>query len=189
MNCSSLPNAKVATSLIASLILGGCASSHSLVTSGPSAKLSIHLASQSQNTNVQAWRISSYDDQTCVKDEDGTLAARKVGNSGGALESFDVPAEKPVTLGFWYSEARYAQNRECSYTLTFSPAANGSYSARFEVADGANACRVLLNDSEGQPVATSTPVLSCAKTQAGKVPNGGTGILNWKFNVTAVPAR
>src|SRR6185436_12524360 len=94
-----------------------------------------------------------------------------------------VVAGDPLTLAMTVSEARLGQNRQCSFTATFTPNAAQSYTVRFASTDQALACGMRIFDSAGKQVAQKEPANSCAITFAGAVKNGGAGILDWKWSV------
>lgn len=174
-------------SLLAVFVLAGCAGPQTLVSQGPAAKLVIDLNSDSVGTNAKVWRVSKFDDETCSADDKGTLIARQLfGNSGGTLEPIPLPVGEKITLGFGYIEARFAQNRECSYALTFKPEENEKYTAKFAVSNNSQACKVSLIDSAGRSVDKTTPVKSCVVGLMGKINNGQPGVLDWKITVNVV---
>ncbi|WP_377154559.1 hypothetical protein ACFJIX_21100 [Roseateles sp. UC29_93] len=160
----------------------GCGGPQALVTSGPAATLAVDVRAASTSTNLQAWRVSSFEDASCKSEQDGVLVARRIANSGGALEPFKVPAGKPVTIGIGYVEARYMQNRECSFTFTFTPQEQASYRTRFEVNGEVDSCVALLVDANDEPVAVSAPEMSCVKGLMKRLTNGGAGHLQYKLD-------
>ena len=171
--------------LLAACLLCACSPPRPLVSTGPTATLAPSLSSDSVGTSGKFWRVYKFNDATCTSSEKGVVFARKLtGNSGGDLAPIVLPAGNRITLGFGYMESRFAQNRECSYTVTFTPEANQHYTARFAVTGNSNACDLSLTDSTGHPAEASQPVMSCVVGLLNhKIRNGQPGVLNWKIQV------
>lgn len=164
------------------LWLVGCASTYSLPTNSPSATMTLDLRSESKGTTMQGYRVFAYQDMNCTPSPLGSLIESK--QFTGAVEKIGpikVVAASPLTFAVLYGESRMSQNRQCSFTASFLPRAGESYGVQFAVADGALACGMKITDGAGQEVSFESPSSSCAETFAGRVKNGGTGVLNWTF--------
>ena len=175
------------------LLLTACVSPQALDIRGPSAKLAINHSSDSVGTTTMTWRVFYFESAACAEGDKGTMVARKLlGDGTNALETVTLPAGQPATLAFGYVEARFAQNRECSYAMTFTPAEQASYTAHFAVIGASSACAVVLTDAAGKVVPFDKPPTSCfANLQGKRSANGQGSILDYKIkvNVTTVPAK
>ncbi len=164
------------------LWLVGCASTYSPPTNAPSATMTLDLRSDSKGTTMQGYGVFAYKDMNCTPSPLGALMESK--QFTGAVERMGplkVAASSPLTFAVLYGESRMAQNRQCSFTASFLPRAGESYGVQFVVEDGALACGMKIVDGAGQEVRFESPLSSCAETFAGRVKNGGSGLLNWTF--------
>lgn len=154
-----------------SALLTACATPKSLVADGPSAELAFTLDSQSPGGGMgQHWHVWKFDDATCQAQEKGVLVARKRRKT--PLAPIRLPAGRPVTLAFWYIEANFAQNKECSYTWTFTPTAGETYTVDLKVSPYVM-CAAGLGAASGAAPDVDTPVNSCVTGLLGrKIPNG-----------------
>lgn len=142
--------------------------------------LSIVPVWASTGTTNKTWRVMIFHDPTCQAKEKGkTVSSDLFSKNHPALKPVSLPVGAPVTLGFYYGEARYAQARECTFTLTLTPAEGVRYKAVFDVADHAETCKVDVTDDVGEPVPVETPEISCVRAFVGKMPNGRSGVTTW----------
>jgi hypothetical protein len=128
------------------------------------------------------WSIYSFGDAACESKEKGKKIARKKRNK--PIEPVRVAAGKSLTLAFWYIEADFGRNTECSYTWTFVPEAGKKYKASLSVAADAK-CQARLVVDTGEAVETTTPVHSCVIGFYGRrIPNGEPAEIRYgvKFN-------
>lgn len=171
----------IAPILVAPLT-SGCVSVYQVPADQPKAQLSFNLRTDSTGTTIKNFIIKHYADAECSESKQGT----KIGNTVFASEKeslgpYWVLANMPLTFAVLYSEARFKQNRGCSMTATFTPTVGQKYTVQFAVIDQSYGCGLRILDQENKPVSFSEPEFSCAETLAGKVKNGGAGILNWEI--------
>jgi hypothetical protein len=122
----------------------------------------------------------AYEDFSCAASKYGpVLDTKSLADATEQLGPFNVVAGKPFVFAADYMEARIAQNKECSYTASFVPAPGQSYVVRFAAVNQVQGCGVQVSDGNGSKVAYKAPELSCVSTFAGRVRNGGAGVLNW----------
>ncbi len=137
---------------------------------------------------MQGYRVFAYEDLSCTPSRLGSkLESRQFTDANEKIGPIKVAAESPLTFAILYGEARIAQNRECGFTASFTPHEGESYTVNFAVSNGALACGIGITDGAGHDVPFESPVSSCAETFAGKVRNGGAGLLNWKVKVISKP--
>ncbi|RDZ26170.1 hypothetical protein [Lysobacter silvisoli] len=171
--------ARVAT-CVAFLLLTGCLSPQALVKGdAPSAELAFDLQSQSTGGGLgKHWHVWKYEDAACEAKEKGVLVARK--RLKQPMAPIRLPADRPVTLAFWYIEANFGQNRECTYTWTFTPNAGEKYSVDLRVSPYVS-CDVRLTGASGVPVPATTPVNSCVTGLLGrKIENGHPAVVEYR---------
>ncbi|MBI1891856.1 MAG: hypothetical protein HYS18_14510 [Burkholderiales bacterium] len=170
--------------LTALIFLSGCASSYKIPNDHPSASVSFDLTSDSTNTTSKGFNVFAYDDLNCIPSKHGSRIDWKwPANDREILGPASVAAGVSLTFAVLYGESRIAQNRNCSFTASFNPLAGQTYLIRFVVTNQSLACGIQITDSSGTQVAYQAPENSCAETFAGKVKNGGAGILDWKVRV------
>lgn len=172
---------KSAAYITAALVLTGCGV-QVLPIKGNGAKLDVHLSNDSTGTMMENWQLRKFDDETCEKEETGVLLSNKAFSKGRtSLDPVTLPTDNKVTLSFYYLDARVGANTQCGYTLTFVPAENQHYTARFAVTGNVSSCAVALSDAAGHPVKVTTPEYTCsAGVVAERVRNGGRGVKRYK---------
>lgn len=181
---------RVVAALVSLLVVTGCVSTYRLPSDQSSATMSFDLSSDSTGTTGKAFILTTFDDLNCAPSKYGSkLDSKAFANDREQLGPLRVAAGKPLTFAVTYSESRFAQNRACSFTASFLPLPEQAYTVRFAVVDQSAACGLQIADGGGSEVRYEAPELSCAETLAGKVKNGGAGILNWKFEVIRQPGR
>ena len=172
---------RVVATFASLLILSGCASTYSLPSNQPSATLSFQLSTDSTDTTAKGFQIDAYEDLSCAPAKHGSsLASKRLADDQERLGPVKVSTDQPFTFAVAYSEARFAQNKSCSFTAAFWPATDQVYSVQFKVVKQSAACGLQITDSRGNPVRYEAPQMSCAEgVGGGKTQNGGAGILNW----------
>ena len=167
---------------VLALATGGCVSTEVLTPKGPVAELAMDIESQSTGGGLgKHWHVWKYKDSACRDPEKGVRVARK--RKGKPMEALHLPAEQPITLAFWYIEANFGSNRECSYTWTFTPKTGEHYRVRLSVARDIH-CSATLVDAADVPVEVSTPVNSCVIGLYGRrVPNGEPALITYEVRV------
>ena len=166
------------------LLLGACATTktYTVPSNVPTASLALDLHSVSTGTTSQSYRVFAYDDLNCTASRFGApLKIVRFAEPSVKLEPIKIVAEAPLTFSILYGESRMAQNRQCSFTASFMPRSGDTYNILFQVAHGAQACGMKIFDKSNSEVSYESPLMSCAETFAGRVRNGGTGILDWKL--------
>lgn len=166
----------------ATLVTAGCVSTEIMVPSGASAELAMDLESNSSGGGMgQHWHVWKYQDSMCQAEEKAVRIARKRKNK--PMEILHLPADQPITLAFWYIEANFGQNRECSYTWTFTPKAGEKYRARLAVSPAVH-CNASISDNAGAPVEMLSPENSCVIGLYGqRIRNGEPATISYKANV------
>lgn len=98
----------------------------------------------------------------CQKAEKGAmLSTTMFGKGKTSLDPLALPTGVKLRLAFLYLDARFGINTQCGYTLTFSPAENEHYTARFAVTGNVSSCNVALTNQSGQPIKATTPEYAC----------------------------
>jgi hypothetical protein len=177
---------KVIALVTTSVFLTGCVSNYVLPSTEQSAAISFDLSSDSTGTTTQNYIVTTYEDLGCTPSKYGTkLESKALASGRERLGPVKVAASgKPFTLAVAYSESRFGQNRGCSFTASFLPQSGASYVVRFASVDQSLACGLKIADGDGSSMSYEAPQMSCAETLAGKVKNGGSGILDWEVRVT-----
>ena len=136
-----------------------------------SAEINFTIESNSTHEGIgKHWTVWQFTDPNCETKEKGERIAKKRRNK--PIPPVSVPAGRPVTIAFYYVEANFKQNRECSYTWTFTPRAGEKYSSDLVVSQNIS-CNATIVSSSGEIVQASTPANSCVVGLYGKkVPNG-----------------
>lgn len=166
--------------------LAGCAGNAYRVSPGdPVSRLSFDLSTDSTGTTGRWFRIYSYGDLSCAPSARGwtvtsTSALGQV-EDRETLGPVDVQAGEPFTFVVAYIESRFAQNRECSFTASFTPEAGRAYRASFAVTRQSNVCDLKIEDDRNTRISYAAPEDSCYQGRVGRMPNGGGGRLNYKI--------
>lgn len=168
----------------ATLLISGCVSTEIMAPSATTAELVMDIESNSLGGGMgQHWHVWKYQDSMCQAEEKGVRVAWKRKNK--PMGSIHVPVGKPITLAFWYIEANFSQNRECSYTWTFTPEAGEKYHAKLAVSPMLQ-CSTYLTNSTGAPVETVRPIDSCVIGMYGqRVRNGEPATINYRVKIQA----
>jgi hypothetical protein len=169
------------------VVLTACVATYTVPAGKPTAELRFEVSTDSTGTTTKpGYIVSTFEDPNCSTATDGTrlLTIKSKGpidvDVAGPIR---VVAGDPLTLAMKVSEVRLGQNRQCSFTATFTPSVAQSYTVRFVSTDQALACGMRVFDAAGKEVAQKEPANSCLTTFAGAVKNGGAGILDWKWTV------
>ena len=167
--------------LIGLLVLGVGYGSRVLAAEDP-AEINFTIQSNSTHEGIgKHWTVWQFKDPSCETKEKGERIAKKRRNK--PIPPVSLPAGRPVTIAFYYVEANFAQNRECSYTWTFTPMAGEKYSSDLVVSPNIS-CKATLASSAGESVQTSTPANSCVVGLYGaKVANGEPATVGYKTYV------
>ena len=146
------------------------------------AEITFNIQSDSAGGGMgKHWTIWQFNDPTCETKEKGERIAKKRRNK--PIAPVTVPAGRPITLAFWYIEANFAQNRECSYTWTFTPVTGAKYTADLAVSPTIS-CKASLADSSGQAIPSSQPVNSCVAGLYGhKIANGEPAVITYRATI------
>lgn len=148
----------------------------------PTAELKFEVSTDSAGATLAtpSYLIRKFEDSSCSTATEGSqlLTIKSTGpkDVGGPVK---VAADEPLTLAITTLESRLAQNRQCSFTTTFTPAPGQSYTVQFVSRSQASACGMRVLDANGKQVAHKDPVNSCATTFMGQLKNGGGGMLIW----------
>jgi hypothetical protein len=166
----------------------GCAYNAYRVSSGdPISRLSFDLATDSTGTTGKWFRVYSYRDLSCAPSERGWIVAMTSAlgsaTTGDTLGPVDIRAGEPFTFVVSYAESRFAQNRECSFTASFTPEAGRAYRASFAVTKQSNVCNLQIEDDRNTRVSYATPEDSCYQGLVGRMPNGGGGTLRYNIQI------
>lgn len=153
--------------LAALLAISGCVQVQTLPVAGKGATMDLEY-SQGGGGIMQSWGVDAFQDERCEKEEKGILLSK-----GAAPVPITLPAGRKVTLTFGYGEVRLGAGAGCVYSLSFAPAENHHYKARFAIIDNAASCKAEITDLSGQPVAVTTPAQACMSGVVARfVPNG-----------------
>ena len=173
---------KATSSLLLGLLGLGFGYGSEVIASENSAEINFTIQSNSTHEGIgKHWTVWRFNDPSCETKEKGERIAKKRRNK--PIPPVSLPAGRPVTIAFYYVEANFAQNRECSYTWTFTPTAGEKYSSDLVVSSNIS-CKATLVSSSGESVQTTTPVNSCVVGLYGaKVANGEPATIGYKTYV------
>jgi hypothetical protein len=163
---------KVIAGFAAMLALSGCVQVQTLPTSGKAATMDLEY-SQGGNGIMQSWGVDAFQDERCDKGEKGVVLSK-----GDKPTAITLPADRRITLTFGYGEVRLGAGAGCVHTLSFAPAENHHYKARFAIADSGASCKAEISDLSGQPVAVTTPRLACISDIGARTGLNGEGSVN-----------
>lgn len=174
---------KIFAALAMCTLMTACVVPAYTVPAGKStAELNFEVSNDSTGITLAkpSYLIATFEDANCSTATDGTrlLTIKSTGHKdvGGPVT---VIAGDPITLAITTVEARFFQNRQCSFTTTFTPSVGQSYTVQFASIYQAHACGMRILDAAGKQVTHKEPTKSCAITFAGPVKNGGAGIKIW----------
>jgi hypothetical protein len=167
--------------VLAALLLPSVVLAKPPLPAGPAAELAFELHSDSTGGGLGAhWNVFAFEDPACPPKQKGKRVAHKKRNK--PMPPVQLVAGRPVTLAFYYLEANYAENRECSYTWTFTPSEGVKYNAHLAVSRDVR-CSLALVDAAAQPVPGQTPVHSCVAGLYGQHPNGEPARITYRVRI------
>jgi len=142
----------------------------------PTAQLVVDAQSDSTGTTMSVVYASANADEKCAPSKRGFRL-------GGDSTSGHTPAIKPVRIvanelfAFTasYNEARGGQNRACSVTAAFMPAADHRYLARIVTTNQVERCDLAVfdvTDGKARSIDFHMPEFVCGKKSPTRLPNG-----------------
>lgn len=184
-------NFKLLLFFVSSLLLTGCATQYRAPNDKAKAKLIVDMESDSTNTTLISIYVRAHDMPDCNPSPHGeTLTSERFANKKTTLAPEDIIAGEQFTFTVSYIEARFAQNRSCSFTASFVPEVDMTYFAHFRSLNNGMTCDLKMDDHQKKPVAFTEPEFSCVKSLAGQsIQNRKASILNWRVTATTVPAK
>lgn len=133
----------------------------------------------------------AYEGADCVPSKHGHRLATFYGPTKDASSptigrTVRIPAGKPFILTHHYIDARFAQNRACSVTVSFTPERGKSYQTFFYVDDQVNGCDAIIaqeaaRTSENVPSFRYSDNLCLGGTNMGKM-NRRPVRINWEID-------
>ena len=186
---------RVRTSLFVTtaLISAGCANyqTYQADSSQPQASLIVSVNNDSaKDTTIRRVGVFAFD--TC--NTPGRRLALINPKESSTAESGEVrlTAGRPMTLSVIYSDARFAENRSCATTATFSPRPDVKYLADLQVDRSASTCTLRLIDrssgAELKEPEIIKPDMACTGDPKAQLANGVGIIHNYKITVV-LPAH
>jgi len=160
-------------------LMAACVAPYSLPAGKPTAALTFEVSTDSTGITLMkpSYVVSTFEDSSCTSATDGTrLLMIKSTGPKDVAGPVTVAAGDPMTLAITTVEARLFQNRQCSFTTTFTPSAGQAYTVQFASVDQGHGCGMNVLDAAGKQVTHKEPKNSCANTMAGAIRNGGAGI-------------
>jgi hypothetical protein len=165
------------------LMLSGCQIAYIAPNGKPAANLTFIVKNDSTKTTGRHIVILKHANVECKADKQGSrLGAKLFAGSKEVFGPVKVLAGEPFAFSISYGESRFAQNRDCAVTASFTPHAEHSYLINFSSVDNVGSCNLEIEDSsQGIPLKVEhlSPEYSCVSSFAGKVKNGQPGRLNW----------
>lgn len=171
----------------AAALLAGCATTYSLPEKSEKAQLRLLGENASSGTFSRRFFLYVFENEECGITSAGTTLIRL--NSSGKdrvmSEAVDIQAGKPATLTAQYIDARFAQNRSCYVTGTFTPLKNETYTVVLAVNPDVTECRMGLFN--GSPVEANRvdelhlPSAYCTVDGKFEGKNGKSLWTNWIF--------
>lgn len=171
--------------LLVPIMICGCATQYQYKGSDKPAWL--HLTG-----NTRQFFVEAYDDANCKLSEGGTRLATFFGPIKDVPDDQDgktvaIPAGKPFIFTNYYIDARYAQNRTCGLTVSFTPESGKTYESYFYVDAEVTGCDTAVGDQGSKPegdVASFKYTENFCLGGANKGPTNRKGNwINWRVNV------
>jgi hypothetical protein len=122
---------------------------------------------------MQTAYVHAFADLQCSKYANGTRIGVEVfAHPPETFGPVNIIADQPFTFGMFYGEARFAENRDCAFMVSFTPEPGRSYVARFISKNEGGSCDVELEDHTSSPtdIEFATTEYVCGDQN---VPNGG----------------
>lgn len=179
-------------SVLLSVLMVGCATSHQVPDHVPASKLSLRVDARATDTTSRHVSLL-INDERCEPHPygPGGGASRNLGSPATMLtEPVRVAAGKPLYFTTHYFDSRVSQNRFCVVTGIFTPQTNRSYQARVSVSNNVDSCQLALLDvTDGQEAAAElqVPEYACSGKGGQKIRNGQGVQLNHLFYYPATP--
>lgn len=154
----------------------------------PGAEFVIDAVSDSEHTTMTTLMAYANGDETCTLNKHGfSLGSDFTSGHTPALKARRIAADERFAFTATYNEARGPQNRVCSLSAAFTPAANRRYLARIVTTDQVGRCDLGIfdvTDGTAVPIEFKMPEFVCGKKTPTNHPNGKPAIWN---NVIVVP--
>jgi len=175
------------TMICAAAILFGCAAQYRVPDGTPTAKIRLLGENSSTGTFSKRFFLLAFENENCETLATGTTLVRlnSSGKNRAMSESVAIKAGKPATITAQYIDARFAQNRSCYATGTFTPTENEDYTVVLAVNPEVTECR--LGVFRGKPSKTTRvnslhiPAAACTTDGKYEGRNGKPLWMNWVF--------
>ncbi|WP_156900015.1 hypothetical protein [Luteimonas mephitis] len=173
------------------LALAGCVSQYEYGAAPDSATLRIV-------GNTANFFTDAYENEGCKPNRSGGRLATFYGPtkdapSPEAGKTVLIPSGKPFVLTHRYIDARFAQNRICSVTVSFVPEPGGIYQTYFYVEPEVEGCDTLVSEAGGSPGESVSSFKYNEKLCPSGLDRGAMNRqpvrVNWKADVHFSPAR
>jgi hypothetical protein len=171
------------------LLLSNCASNYQYKGSDGAAYL--HIAG-----NTEDFFVEAYDDANCALSKNGTRLANFFGPTKNVADheagtTVPVSSGKPFIFTYYYIDARFAQNRKCSLTVSFLPESGKSYNSYFYVDPEVTRCDATIyspNDKPGNNVSSfAYNPNRCINGRNDGPRNGQATWINWSVVFSRIP--
>lgn len=142
--------------------------------------------------NTPNFYVEAYEDMNCVPSKAGTRLATFYGPTKDVAshetgKTVSISSGKPFVLTHRYIDARFAQNRTCSVTVSFVPEAGKTYQTYFYVEPDVSGCDTFVSGPSsraGENVASFQYNENLCLGGANKGPMNRQAVwINWKANV------
>jgi hypothetical protein len=182
---------------VLALLLSGCQTAYMLPTGIPTANISFDVSTDSTGTTGLFYSVLNFGGVDCHPSEYGEkITGKSFAGEHETFGPFNILAEAPFTFAVKYTDSRFAQNRECSYTASFTPREGRNYLATFKTIGNVSSCNMTIGESHQQKYETIefiSPELTCApyfhRPTSYRGRNGQPHDLNWSVSVGSVPIK
>jgi hypothetical protein len=177
---------------IVSLAAAGCVAVYQVPQSRPSAQFQLASMSDSTSTTARSIQTWMWKNEDCEQSEYGARGSPKFGNDAQAItDPVHILAGEKFVFTATYMDARFAQNRKCAVTGSFTPIAGRRYTAVLVIGDDVSSCQLGVYDvtsRKSEQIEFSAPRYLC-EGGAGKSArlNGQPLWTNWKVQVKTDP--
>lgn len=177
--------------LITACVLSACGTQYKTPAGSDTATLFV-------TGNNRNFFVEAYEDASCAPSKDGIRMATFFGPTKDVRadeegKTIAIPAGKPFTFTHYYIDARFAQNRTCGITVSFTPERGKAYSSYFYVDPEVYRCDASIN--EGTTLAAENVASFaynpsyCLGGENKGASNGQARWINWRVKIVRTPPK
>ena len=171
----------------ATVLLTGCLPMYKLPDSKPSAEFFLDSQNDSHSTTLRTSYVWVFKDDECRRNEFGMRAGSVIKNDAAAgTPRTRILANEKFVFTATYGDARFAQNRQCAVTGSFTPLPSHTYKATLIVENNVSSCRLGVYDvsaGHDEQVEFSMPEHVCSDKGKSEIANGQPLWTNWRVKV------